>query len=440
MRVVVWLLIAVMLTGIVYAFSTCRSETAEERVEITLFDWSSFHYVKLNRERIAIFEKRNPDIKVRLVTGDEGKYLTMVTGGVAPDVAIADHVDIPHYANRKSILPLDKFIAEDKDFDLDRYFPVTVESMRYKGRIYGLPDNGSPIVLLYNKELFKEYNNKHPDTPLTYPSDKWTWVDYRHAAKALTQDRNGDGKTDVYGASISFSKNRFPIQVWQNGGEVISADKKRCLMDSSEAIEAIQWLYDIMWVDKSSPTAYTQIEGAGGQMQGLFFAQQHIAMVMDTRYSYTNLIGKTNFEWDIAPVPKGPVSGVTLYIGGGWLISSQTHYPEQCWRLVKFLTDELSSEMSMRCGRALASNRAAAEKVVHHPGESPENDHFWIDAINNSRVKDFEFRGMWGDFSRARDQIQYISQGRRTPEQACRDFTRIYQKGLDRLWEGEGGP
>lgn len=162
MKVVVWLLIALVLTGIVYAFSTCRSEQSDERVELTLFDWPSFQYVKLNHHRIAIFEKENPDIKVRLVTGDEGKYLTMVTGGVAPDIAMADHVDIPHYANRKSILPLDKFIAEDKRFDLDRYFPVAVESMRYKSSIYGLPDNGSPIVLLYNKDLFKEYNSEHP--------------------------------------------------------------------------------------------------------------------------------------------------------------------------------------------------------------------------------------------------------------------------------------
>ncbi|MCK4626151.1 MAG: sugar ABC transporter substrate-binding protein, partial [Phycisphaerae bacterium] len=358
----------------------------------------------------------------------------------APDVTGIAYQDIPYYAKRKSVLALDKFIADDKEFSLDAYFPATVKGMRYRGKIYALPDHGSPVALFYNKNLFDEYNSKHRDKPLTYPSGKWTWADFRHAARELTQDRDGDGQIDVYGASISFSLNRFPAYVWQNGGEIISADKKRCLMDSPEAIAGIRWLYEMMWVDKSTLTAYTQIEGASQQTMGRFFLEQHLAMMMTTRWAYADLFGKTNFAWDVAPLPKGPVNRATVFIGGGWMISSKTRYPEKAWRLAKFLINEYSSELSMRTGRGVAANRAVVERLVHHPGDPPEHDYIWAEIMADARPKDFDFREMGSYRQRALDELNYISQGRRTPEEACRNFTRIYNEGLKVLWKEGGGP
>ncbi len=445
MKVVVWLLIAVVLAGIAYSFSTCRSEQSGGRTELTMFDWDYAPYNKMNRQRIAAFEAENPDIKVRLVTGNNDKYLTMVTGGVPPDVAHNAYQNISYYAKRKCVLALDKFIADDKDFSLDAFFPATVKGMWYRDKIYALPDHGSPMVLFYNKNLFDEYNRNHPDQePLTYPGRDWKWADFRRAAKALTQDRDGDGRIDVYGTTVGFSMNRFPAYIWQNGGEIISADKKRCMMDSPEAIEAIQWMYDILWVDKSAPTYFSQIEGASQQTHSIFFKEQHLAMMMTTRWAYEDLLkdGKllTDFEWDVALLPKGSANRATVFIGGGWMISSKTPYPEKAWRLAKFLTNEYSSELSMLTGRGVAANRAVVERLVHHPGIPPEHDYVWVEIMADARPKDFDFLEMGADRQRALDEINYLSQGRRKPEEACRNFTRIFQKGLDTLWEKEGGP
>ncbi len=445
MKVAVWLLIAVMLMGMAYSFSTCRSEDSGGRTVLVLFDSDDPDYNRMNRERIAIFESENPDIKVKLVTGDPGKYLTMVTGNVAPDVAYAAYQSLAYYAKRKAIRSLEKFVEDDKEFNLEDFFPAAVKSMRYRGELYGLPDSGSPVALIYNKGMFDRYNaGVPPDQRLTYPSGDWTWADFRHAARVLTRDTDGDGRTDEYGCSISLSYNRYPIYVWQNGGEVINAEKTRSLMDSKAAIEAIRWIYEILWVDKSSPRAGTQIEGAGEQNTGDYFKEERLAMLMSTRWAYLSFWGKTNFEWDVAPLPRGPVRNTTIFIGGGWLISKQTRHPEKAWRLAKFLVSEKASEMSMDIGRALAVNRAVAEKMTTDNPNAPPNDHIWVETMAHCRPKDFDIREMGRFFRNAVDEISLISQGRtaplRTPEQACRNFTRIFNEGLDILWEEEGGP
>ena len=442
-RIVAMLVAVVLLVGIGFCLSTCHSEAADGRVELTLLDWNWPAYTKMNRQRIAIFEKANPDIKVRLVLGtiaDPEKLLAMISGGVAPDVAYSAYQSMPYFAKRKAILPLDDFIANDRDFTMEMFFPAAVKAVRYNGKFYSVPDAGSPVAMFYNKNLFDQYNKAHPGQHLDYPSEKWTWKEFRHTAKALTADRDGDGRTDVFGTVGQFWSNRFSPYVWQNGGEVISADKRRCMMDSPEAIAAMQWLYDIMWVDKSALTWYTEIAGASQQTMETLFREQHVAMMMSTRYSQEELLGKTSFQWDIAPLPRGPVRRATVYVGGQWMISSQTRHPEKAWRLAKFLVSDLSSEMSMRAGRAMAANRAVTERLLKHPGIPPENDHIWVQIMADARPKDFQFIEMGSYLRKAMDELIYISQGRRKPEEACRNFARIYNEGLKILWEEEGGP
>ncbi|MCD6378158.1 MAG: sugar ABC transporter substrate-binding protein [Planctomycetes bacterium] len=440
MKWLIFSLIFVLLGGMVFAFSTCRSASAGGRVEITLFCWPFATLIKVNRERIAIYEKEHPHVKIRLVSGDEEKYLTMVTGGVAPDIAVSGPSEMHYYARRNAILPLDDFIEKDKSFSTDDFFPVAIETMRYRGKIYGLPDNGSPVALIYNKEMFDRYNKAHPEDRIDYPNDSWTWDDFRHAAKALTKDLDGDGQPDVYGTIIDFYRNRFPIAVWSFGGEVISKDKRRCLMDSPQAIAAVRMLRDIIWVDKSAPSAFTQFAGVSEQSHTTLFREERVAMIMSTRYLYDGLLGKTQFEWDVGPLPKGPAGQVSLYIADGWIISSQSLHPDEVWKLAKFLVSPLSAEIGMRNGRGISCTKAIAKKFLCHPGVKPPHECVWIDMINVSRPKDFEFRfGMGGYFSKAMNQMYFIPRGQKTPEQVCKDLTAIFNKGLKILWEEEGG-
>ena len=417
----------------------CSYEQTDRRTEIVLYDFAYVNWTAMNRERLKVFEAQNPDLRVRLVTGDYSKLLTMVAGGVAPDEAYIDYVYVPYFAKRGAIVCLDERVAQEGSDYLGRFFASTHEGERYKGRLYGLPDAWSPVLLYYNKSLFDQYNREHPGDVLTYPGAAWTWDDFRHAAKALTADLDGDGRTDRFGALVPASHHRWPIFVWQNGGEVTSADHRRCLMDTPEAIAGIQFLYDLMFVDKSMPSALTQIEGVAEQSMNRWFAEQRLAMIYTTRYYQQDLAEVGGFEWDVAPLPRGK-NRSTIYIGGTWLLFSQSRQQDAAWRLMRFLSDDASSEMSMRCGRALAANRQTAARLTDHPGTPPEHDAAFVEFGDLARAKQFEYLDISKACYDAFQEIDLVRQGLRTPEEACRNYARIMNAALDTLWREKGGP
>ena len=417
----------------------CSYEQNDRRTEIVLYDFAYVNWTAMNRERIKVFEAQNPDLRVRLVTGDYSKLLTMVAGGVAPDVAYIDYVYVPYFAKRGVIVCLDERIAAAGPDFLDRFFTATLEGVRYQGRLYGLPDAWSPVLLYYNKTLFEDYNRAHPEAPLTLPGAAWTWDEFRRAAKALTADLDGDGRTDRYGALVPGSHHRWPIFVWQNGGEVTSADHRRCLMDTPEAIGGIQFLYDLMFVDKSMPSALTQLEGVAEQSMNRWFAEQRLAMIYTTRYYQQDLAEVGGFEWDVAPLPQRR-NRSTIYIGGTWLLFSQSLKQDAAWRLMQFLSDDASSEMSMGCGRALAANRRTAARLTTHPGTPPANDAAFVEYGDLARAKKFEYLDISKACHDAFQEIDLVRQGLRRPEDACRNYTRIMNAALDTLWREKGGP
>lgn len=418
----------------------CSYEQTDSRTEVVMYDFAYVNWTAMNRERIRLFEAQNPDLKVRLVTGDYSKLLTMVAGGMAPDIAYIDYVYVPYFAKRGAIVCLDDRVAREGAGYLDQFFASTLDGVRYQGRLYGLPDAWSPVLLYYNKTLFDQYNQTHPEALLTYPCAAWTWDEFRRAAKLLTADLNGDGRIDRYGALVPGSHHRWPIFVWQNGGEVTSPDHRRCLMDTPAAVGGIQFLYDLMFVDKSMPSALTQIEGVAEQSINRWFAEQRIAMIYTTRYYQQELAEVGGFEWDVAPLPRGKENRSTIYIGGTWLLFSQSRQQDAAWRLMRFLGDDASSELSMKCGRALAANRRTAARLTQHPGTPPEHDQAFVEFGDQARPKQFEYLDISKACADAFQEMELVRQGLRTPADACRNYTRIMNTALETLWREKGGP
>ena len=107
--------------------------------------------------------------------------------------------------------------------------------MIYEGRVYGFPTNVGANAIWVNKDLFDRRG-------VPYPKSPWTWKDFVRTAQRLTI-RDANGRAKQFGVlSLWGCWQQF---VWQWGGAVYTKDGTRCVVDSPEAVAAIQFLYDL---------------------------------------------------------------------------------------------------------------------------------------------------------------------------------------------------
>jgi len=193
--------------------------------------------------------------------------------------------NFPFYATKDVCLPIDELMKNERGAftEADLYSQV-LDGMRFKGRLFGLPSDMSPIVMLYNQDMFNECG-------VPYPREDWDLNQFLDVCKALTRDTNGNGEPDVY-AIMNFSGtgpeqfrpayNRWPAWVWMNGGDIFTPDMSRCVLDTPEAIGGMQFFVDLSLRHHVSPNPG---ENSGQTGQDLF-ASKRLAMIPDSRYVY----------------------------------------------------------------------------------------------------------------------------------------------------------
>jgi multiple sugar transport system substrate-binding protein len=392
-------------------------------VELDFYTFSGPEFRRLFHEQLTpAFLRSHPDIRIRVNesmgdAGYEAKLLMLIAGKLAPDLFRVHQQNFPFYAAKGILLPLDDFLDDDEEISLADFDPQLLDGMRYNGKLLGLPTDFSPIAILYNKDLFDRFNVPHP-----HPN--WTTDDFLDAARRLTRDTDGDGHTDMFGFATIDSYNRWPAWVWNNGGEILSADGKRCLMDGAEAIEGLRLYVDLARRQKVSPTPGPTPGLSMGQEQSDLFASRRVAMIAESRYIYKRLIGSRTlpFRWDVAPMPKRR-SQVTTFIWGGNCMLKSTKHPRQAWEFLKFMSGPAGAAINRQAGNALPAYRPAAIGEIARPSMRgiPAHDRCVLDAISYGRAAPFP--PQYAEFTEAMTLLRDAFLGLRTVDDACRRFT-----------------
>ena len=103
------------------------------------------------------------------------------------------------------------------------------------GRQFGLPKYHGALALYYNKDIFDKYR-------VDYPTAAWNHNDYLAAMKRLTHDRDGDGRTDLWGSMLDVSWERIQVHVNGWGGHFVDpGDPTRSRMADPPALAALEW-------------------------------------------------------------------------------------------------------------------------------------------------------------------------------------------------------
>jgi multiple sugar transport system substrate-binding protein len=179
-------------------------------------------------------------------------------------------------------------------------------------------------------------------------------VDY---AKKLTVDKDGDGKTDQWGYVVIAKREeglymRLNPWFWGAGGNFLTPDGKRSALNTPQALEGFRFYTDLATIHKVSPPGAVDI---GVQDARVLFANNKVAMMVGTAWDPAildsinpNFKSKENLA--LAPMPakaRGEKPTSSAFIGMR-VISAKTKYPEEAWKVFRYIYSQENQERWFR--------------------------------------------------------------------------------------------
>ncbi|KRV47844.1 hypothetical protein AQ490_05650 [Wenjunlia vitaminophila] len=287
--------------------------------------------VKLFDDKVAAFEKANPDIRVKTneYEYDQQSFQAKVAGGNLETVVRVPLTEMSSLIKRKQVSD----ITEDfKQVKHGAQFNDEVLSVARgeDGRTYGVPTEEYALGLVYNRKLF-EKAGLDPDSPPT------TWDEVREAAKTIKDKTGVDGyaqmtKENTGGWMLTAMTYSFGDDMQeQSGGRWVNSFHK----EGSGSHKALDLLKEMRWTDKSMGRNQLRNGGdierdfAAGKIGMTMAAPNMINHVIDQYKSDKNDVG-------IGPMPSDGSAKRTL-VGGNVAVISPKASPEQRAAAVKFI-------------------------------------------------------------------------------------------------------
>lgn len=313
------------------------------------FDWRKYDgttirvidsksaFTKVRKKHVADFEKLT-GIKVihePYPSAQTRRKLLMELGAKNKDLDVFWGMmkTAYQYDNAGWLEPLDKYLTDPSltaaDYDYDDIFPRVKAVI--DGKTVGLTDSCNPQVLMYRKDLFDKYNVKVPTT----------WPEIEAAAKKLTLDTDGDGKTDIYGWIARMNKENtapFANFIYSNGATYLDKNRQP-VFNSPEFVEGIKFYGKLM--RKYGPPGAATIgwkEAIGA------FAQGKAAMIVDIsifallvvenpkRSKVAGKVGYANFP------PGKPGMDTTIMPCNMFHINKFSQKKEAAWLYIQYMT------------------------------------------------------------------------------------------------------
>ncbi len=279
----------------------------------------------------AEFEDLHPNVTIDISSGASSteELLQKLSAGFASDTYPNISYSFGSWASEleSSGRTLDlRDQVDDPSFGWDEFSEAARATVQPTGeKIIGFPALVDNLSLIYNKTVFDAAG-------LGYPTDEWSWDDFRDAAKKLT-----DPATETYGYAYSVSGSeettwQFWPHLWQNGGEILNDDGTAAFA-SDAGVESLEFLRQMAVDDKSIYLDQTDTKFAQ------LFAADRIGMMTSGPWQLYDLnTAGTQYGVTVLPGTDGDhqtVSGPDI-----WALFDTQDVNENYWsvELLKWLT------------------------------------------------------------------------------------------------------
>jgi multiple sugar transport system substrate-binding protein len=372
---VLWGLLTIFALSFLSACSKGEQQQVGQAEGTTLLTYwcsSNPHEIELAKILVEAWNNENHSVKVKLQPipasqSSEEVLLAAIAGGTTPDLCSNMWPGaMDEFINAGGLVRLDQF-EDFFEYNLTRVPESLMGTFSASdGHYYQLPWKTNPIMIMYNKKMFRE---------AAIESLPKTYSELLIAGEKLTRDIDGDGQIDQW---MGY-RNIKPIW-WQRffdyytfyiaaSGGLSLFDGDTLIFDNRASVEVFE-LFRQIYKHGYFPVT----EFSGDQFVG-----EKIATSITGPYSIPHVekYKPEGFEYDFFPIPtpddyEGPV--YTYGDHKNISIFSTTDYPAESWEFAKFLISEkadhllleLTSQIPIR--KNLTTDSLYADYFSKNPG------------------------------------------------------------------------
>ncbi|MGW8567698.1 ABC transporter substrate-binding protein [Isoptericola sp. NPDC055881] len=370
-RLIAGIVTAVVAAGTVTACSSGSGSGSDDDTLTFMFRGGDDEK-KAYQEAIDRFTE-DTGVKVKMIVTSADQYAqklqAAVAGNKVPDVFYIEQASLQSYVSSGVLMDITDEVA-DQGVDLDNIWPYGVDSYRFDGKtqgtpdgkLYGLPKDIGPFAFGYNADMLKKAGIDRPD-----PDKPLTWDEWLKICQELTQDTDGDGKTDQWGTGLNVQWNSQSF-VWSNGGDWTNPDHTQVTVDTPEFAEAIQFIADL--TTKYGVTPNPEQAQTLDTYQRFMAGEIGFFPVGPWDMSVYNDL---DFEYDLMPWPVGKTGKPATWVGSlGIGVSNTTDLPEDAVKLATYLSTDEAAQQTLVDANVQIPNRIDTAKTW--AAEADEDD------------------------------------------------------------------
>lgn len=261
----------------------------------------------------------------------EAQFRDKSSQGLGPDLLIGEQMWIPALADELLIQPMD-----ETNIDPERYLSSALTTLRYQGKLYGVPLSVQTWGLYYNKRMIG--------------------AEPPHTLDALLEQAEGGVKVAI---NTNFADAFWGIQAF--GGRLMD-ENGRVVLNQGGFTNWLDWLVE-------AQNAPNIILSSDNEMLETLFRQGQVAYYVGRStklHDFQETFGEEHIG--VAPLPSGPTDLAGPFLEAEPLLLSSASSPVQTKRallLIEFLTNiEQQRKLAQQTGRIPANPQVRIDRRV----------------------------------------------------------------------------
>jgi len=375
--------------------------------------WTGFE-AEAMQAVIDDFNASQDRIEVRMLSVGliDQKLLLAAAGGNPPDVAGLWSQNIPDFAEKGALIPLDGRLKV-AGITGDLYIPVIWQLCQHRGFTWGLPSAPATLALHWNKRLFRDAG-LDPDRPpsslaeLELFTEQLTVVEVNRNGKRvrlrypeLTPSEQAGKEFDIIQIGHLPQEPGWWMEqwCWWFGGELW--DGERTITASSPGVQAAyRWVGS--YAEKYGVDNLRKFGAASGNFASPQnpFLDGRVAMTLQGTWM-NNFIQKyaPHLEWNAAPFPSSdPVRypNVTIAESDVLVIPRGAKHPDEAFEFIKYVHTRPALE-KLNLGQRKFSPRLeySDDFVKRHPNPAIE---VFIELAKSPQARRTPQLAMWFEY------------------------------------------